>query len=136
MCVNLPRAITRRAIVDGDGDTAEAPCRPAPPTYRILLLPQVRPLSAARLREEGVEVGRFPLAAAPVFHPADAGKTLSRWEFANHCTPLHKERQTGRPAGGNTWILLQTSLSGRRSIHRAEVVGFFLFFFKQEQRKM
>lgn len=134
MCVNLPRAIIRRTTVDGAGDTAEAPSRPALPTYRILLLPQVRPLGAAHLREEGVEVGRFPLAAAPVFHPADAGKTLSRREFGNHCTPLHKERQTGRPAGGNTRILLQTSLLGRRSIYHTEVVGVFFFFNKSREK--
>lgn len=83
-----------------DGDTAEAPCRSALPTYRILLLPQVRPLGAAHLREEGVEVGRFPLAAAPVFHPAEAGKTLSRWEFGNHCTPLGKQEDQQKETQG------------------------------------
>lgn len=111
-----------------DGDTAEAPCRSALTTYRILLLPQVRPLGAAHLREEGVEVGRFPLAAAPVFHPAEAGKTLSRWEFGNHRTPLGKQRPTGRAAGGNTRISRQNSLLGRTSISRTEAI---IVFFKQ-----
>lgn len=68
-----------------------------PPTYRILLSPQVCSLGAAHLREEGVEVGRFPLTAAPVFHPGDAGKTFTHWDFSNHYMSLNKTRQTGRP---------------------------------------
>lgn len=67
------------------------------PTYRILLSPQVCSLGAAHLREEGVEVGRFPLTAAPVFHPGDTGKTFTHWDFSNHYMSLNKTRQTERP---------------------------------------
>lgn len=99
----------------------------------------MRPLGAAHLREEGVEVGRFPLAAAPVFHPADAGKTLSRWEFGNHCAQLHKERQAGRPTEGNKDFAADFALREEKHLsYSGRCFSFFslLFFFLQEQRKV
>lgn len=107
-----------------DGDTAEAPCRSALPTYRILLLPQVCPLGAAHLREEGVEVGRFPLAAAPVFHPAEAGKKLSRWEFANHCTALGKQENQQKET------VEFTLKEGKQLLYRGYYYLIFFFFYE------
>lgn len=117
-----------------DGDTAEAPCRSALPTYRILLLPQVRPLGAAHLREEGVEVGRFPLAAAPVFHPAEAGKDtqpLGVWQspHATRQTKANRKDKQEETQG----ILRQNSLLGRKSVSRTEVIIVFLFLTRAEK---
>lgn len=111
-----------------DGDTAEAPCKSVLPTYRVLLLPQVRPLGAAHLREEGVEVGRFPLAAAPVFHPAEGGKTLSRWEFANHSANRKSSRRKRRNFAEEFTLRVEKKLfyGGYR----------YFYFFVQVQRKV
>lgn len=66
-------------------------------TYRIFFPPQMCSLGAALLREEGVKVGGFPLTAAPVFHPGDAGKTYTRWNFSNHGMSLKRpENNTNR----------------------------------------
>lgn len=93
----------------------------------------MRPLGAAHLREEGVEVGRFPLAAAPVFHPAEAGKTLSRREFGNHCTPLGKQRQRGRPAEGNKDFQAEFALREDKHLSNRGCCCYFFFSTRAEK---
>ena len=66
--------------------------------YRILFPPQMRSLGAALLREEGVEVRGFPLAAAPVFHPGDIGReTVDNSSLQRNGKQVEQEEKQENP---------------------------------------
>lgn len=109
-----------------DGDTAEALTGKLAQvctvnddllsTYRIFFPPQMCSLGAALLREEGVKIGGFPLTAAPVFHPGEAGKTNTHWNFSNRGTSI--KNTTNRKANRKTVALVTLLLQFSEKIYK------------------